>query len=70
MTGSPSSEGGYETASLIAFTGRALMALLAGFASNLIGALVNGLMPSCAGVAGFSTTTNLANPGSKTHLPF
>jgi hypothetical protein len=53
---------------LIAFTGRALTALLAGFASTLIGAFVNGLTPSCAGVAGLSTTTNFANPGS-TNVP-
>jgi hypothetical protein len=54
-----------ETASLIPLRSRALTTLLAGFASNLIGAFVNGLTPSCAGVAGFSTTTNFANPGNR-----
>jgi len=36
---------GYETASLAAFTGRALVILRAGFALNTVGSFVNGLMP-------------------------
>jgi hypothetical protein len=35
----------YDTASLAAFTGRALMIFRAGFALNIVGAFVNGLMP-------------------------
>ena len=50
------------TASLTAFTGLARTALLAGLAANFCFCLVNGLMPSRAGRAGFLTTTNLANP--------
>src|ERR1019366_6300896 len=55
----------YDTASLAAFTGRALMIFRAGFALNIVGSFVNGLMPFRAFVAGFLTTTNLANPGTK-----
>ena len=55
----------YATASLTAFTGRALMTFLAGFALNTAGSFVNGLMPFRAFVAGFLMTTNLANPGTK-----
>jgi hypothetical protein len=36
---------GYNTASLAAFTGRALMIFRAGFALNIAGSFVNGLMP-------------------------
>ena len=50
------------TASLIAFTGLALTALLAGLAANVSSCFVNGLMPLRAGRAGFFTTTNLAKP--------
>src|SRR6267154_5093662 len=53
-----------QTASLTAFTGRALMSLRAGLALNTVGSLVNGLMPLRALVAGFFTTTNFAKPGS------
>src|SRR5258708_24501546 len=35
----------YDTASLAALTGRALMIFRAGFALNIVGSLVNGLMP-------------------------
>src|ERR1700674_1386153 len=35
----------YDTASLAAFTGRALMIFRAGFALNIVGSFVNGLMP-------------------------
>ncbi len=59
----------YAIASLIALAGRALTALLAGFAANVVGSLVNGLIPSRAGLAGFLTTTNLANPG-RMNMPF
>jgi hypothetical protein len=55
----------YATASLTAFTGRALITFLAGLALNIVGSFVNGLMPFRAFVAGFLTTTNLANPGHK-----
>jgi hypothetical protein len=55
----------YDTASLAAFTGRALMILRAGFALNIVGSFVNGLMPLRSFVAGFLMTTNLANPGTK-----
>jgi hypothetical protein len=55
----------YETASLAAFTGRALMIFRAGFALNTVGSFVNGLMPLRAFVAGFLMTTNFANPGTK-----
>ena len=55
----------YDTASLAAFTGRALMIFRAGFALNTVGSFVNGLMPFRAFVAGFLMTTNLANPGTK-----
>src|ERR1700733_2502233 len=44
------------TASLIAFTGLARTALLAGLAANFCFCLVNGLMPSRAGRAGFLWT--------------
>src|SRR5580700_11275983 len=52
----------YYTASLAAFTGRALMIFRAGFALNTVGSFGNGLMPFRAIVAGFLMTTNLANP--------
>jgi hypothetical protein len=42
--------------SLRAFTGRALTIFEAGLAWNVIGSFVNGLTPSCDGVAGFSAT--------------
>src|SRR5260370_16159206 len=35
----------YDTASLAAFTGRALTIFRAGFALNIVGSFVNGLMP-------------------------
>src|SRR5271157_1044400 len=54
----------YDTASLAAFTGRALMIFRAGFALNIVGSFVNGLMPFRAFVAGFLMTTNLADPGT------
>src|SRR5580704_12100899 len=57
------------TASLMALTGLARTALLAGFAANLCFSFVNGLMPSRAGRAGFFTTTNFAKPG-RTKTPF
>jgi hypothetical protein len=50
------------TASLMALTGLARTPLLAGLAANFCFSLVNGLMPSRAGRAGFLTTTNLAKP--------
>jgi hypothetical protein len=56
---------GYATASLTAFAGRALITFLAGFALNIIGSFVNGLIPFRAFVAGFLMTTNFANPGTK-----
>ena len=37
--------GCYKTAALTAFTGRALTTFRAGFALNIIGSFVNGLMP-------------------------
>ena len=43
-------------ASLAAFTGRALMIFRAGFALNIVGSFVNGLMPFRAFVAGFLMT--------------
>jgi hypothetical protein len=52
-------------ASLAAFTGRALIIFRAGFALNIVGSFVNGLMPFRAFVAGFLMTTNLAKPGTK-----
>jgi hypothetical protein len=55
---------GYATASLAAFTGRALMIFGAAFALKIVGSLVNGLTPCRAFVAGFLMTTNLANPGT------
>jgi len=57
--------GCYATASLTAFTGRALIIFLAGLALNIVGSFVNGLMPFRAFVAGFLITTNLAYPGTK-----
>src|SRR5262249_34426262 len=54
----------FQTASLAAFTGRALTIFRAGFALNTVGSLVKGLMPLRSLVAGFLMTTNLANPGS------
>jgi hypothetical protein len=53
----------------MALIGRALTALLAGLAANVVGSLVNGLMPLRAGLAGFFTTMNFAKPGS-TNTPF
>jgi ABC transporter substrate binding protein len=61
----PDAPHGYATASLTAFTGRALITFLAGLALNIVGSFVNGLMPFRAFVAGFLMTTNLANPGTK-----
>jgi hypothetical protein len=55
----------HDTASLAAFTGRALMIFRAGFALNTVGSFVNGLTPLRAFVTGFLITTNLANPGTK-----
>ena len=55
----------YATASLTAFTGRALIIFLAGLALNIVGSFVKGLMPFRTFVAGFLITTNLANPGTK-----
>src|SRR6266849_57842 len=55
----------YDTASLTAFTGRALMIFRAGFALNIVGSFVNGLMPLRSFVAGFLMTTNFANPGTR-----
>jgi hypothetical protein len=55
----------YATASLTAFTGRALITFLAGLALNIVGSFVNGLMPFRAFVAGFLMTTNFAKPGTK-----
>jgi hypothetical protein len=57
------------TASLAAFTGRALMIFRAGLALNTVGSFVNGLMPFRSLVAGFLMTTNLAKPGT-TKAPF
>ncbi len=59
----------YATASLTAFTGRALITFLAGLALNTVGSFVKGLMPSRAFVAGFLMTTNFANPGTKARSP-
>src|ERR1700721_2846167 len=64
VVNSTSTDGRHPTASLVAFTGRALMIFRAGFALKTVGSLVNGLMPLRAFVAGFLTTTNLANPGT------
>ena len=58
-------DGRYNTASLTAFTGRALITFLAGFALNMVGSFVNGFMPLRSFVAGFLITTNFANPGTK-----
>ena len=55
----------YDTASLAAFTGRALMIFRAGFALNIVGSFVNGLMPLRSCVAAFLMITNLANPGTR-----
>jgi hypothetical protein len=52
-------------ASLTTFNNRTLMTFRAGFASTIIGSFVNGLMPSCAAMAVFSVTWNMANPGRK-----
>jgi len=41
------------------------MIFRAGFALNIVGSFVNGLMPFRAFVAGFLTTTNLTNPGTE-----
>jgi hypothetical protein len=40
------------------------MIFRAGFALNIVGSFVNGLMPLRSFVAGFLITTNLANPGT------
>jgi hypothetical protein len=45
--------------------GRALTTFEVGFALNIIGSFVRGLMPSCSSVAGFTVTSNLANPGTR-----
>ena len=58
-------EASYATESLAAFTGRARTILRAGFALNIVGSLVNGLIPLRALVAAFFTTTNLAKPGTR-----
>src|SRR6266851_8368532 len=55
----------YDTASLAAFIGRALIIFRAGFALNIVGSFVNGLMPLRSFVAGFLITTNFANPGTR-----
>src|ERR1700682_5928263 len=55
----------YDTASLAAFTGRALMIFRAGFALNTVGSFVNGLMPFRAFVAGFLFRTNFAEARAK-----
>jgi hypothetical protein len=55
----------YNIASFAAFTGRALMIFRAGFALNIVGSFVKGLMPFRAFVAGFLMTINLAKPGTK-----
>ena len=47
----------YATASLAAFTARALTTLRAGLAVKTVGSLVNGLMPLRSLGAGFLTTT-------------
>src|ERR1700722_12692236 len=59
-----STDGRHATASLVAFTGRALMIFRAGLALKTVGSFVNGLMPLRAFTAGFLMTTNLANPGT------
>src|SRR6202030_3070597 len=53
------------TASLAALTGLARTILRAGLALNIISSPVNGLVPLRALVAGFLTTTNFAQPGSR-----
>src|ERR1700757_451541 len=58
-------DGRCQTASLAALTGLARTILRAGFALNIISSPVNGLVPLRALVAGFLTTTNLANPGTR-----
>jgi len=58
--------GDYASASLAAFSERALSTSLANFALKIIGSFVKGLMPLCALVAGFLTATNLAKPGIRT----
>jgi hypothetical protein len=60
---------GNYTASLAALTGRARTILRAGFALNVVGSPVKGLIPFRALVAGFLITTNFAKPGS-TNAPF
>jgi hypothetical protein len=40
------------------------MTFLAGFALNIVGSFVKGLMPVRCFVAGFLMTTNFANPGT------
>jgi hypothetical protein len=55
----------YATASLAAFTGRALMSLRAGFALKTVGSFVKGFIPWRAFVAGFLITMNLASPAGR-----
>src|SRR5260370_10636672 len=59
----------YDTASLAAFTGRALMIFRAGFALNIVGSFVKGLMPFLAFVAGFFSTNNFADTGGNKGPP-
>src|SRR5260370_8484391 len=60
----------YDTASLAAFTGRALMIFRAGFALNIVGSFANGLIPLRSFVAGFFITNKFANPGDKNDPDF
>jgi len=66
----PSESAQMRSASLTAFTGLAFTISRAGFAWDTVGSLVNGLMPLRALVAGFLTTTNFANPGTRNTPPF
>src|SRR5258708_8090780 len=59
----------YDTASLAALTGRALMIFRAGFALNIVGSFVKGLMPFLAFVAGFFLTNKFADSGTKKGPP-
>src|SRR6201995_5257516 len=63
-TPAPQLAANHATASLTAFTGRALTIFRAGFALKVVGSFVNGLMPWRAFVAGFLITMNLASPGT------
>ena len=61
---------GPYTASFAALTGRARTIFRAGLALNVMGSLVNGLVPRRSFVAGFLITTNFAKPGTrKTPVP-